>query len=127
MTTVGTGSSGIGGGDGGERRVLPGRGDERRGRGAGADREDRRVEDGRVEAETVRGREAARTTGARARVRGRAGAVLDFVKISDGRGSVGAGPHVSGCKRFLWRISPRMRHRNIRFCGARAKRCATEF
>ena len=74
MTTVGTGSAGIGGGDGGERGVLPGRGDERRGRGAGADREDGRVEDGRVEdgrveAETARGREGRRRRGRRRRGR----------------------------------------------------------
>ena len=73
MTTVGTGSSGIGGGDVGERRVLPGRGDERRGRGAGADHEDGRVEDERVEAETGEGDGGAewwRGCGGR-RVRGR--------------------------------------------------------
>ena len=64
MTTVGTGSAGIGGGDDGERGVLPGRGDERRGRGAGADRED-----GRVEAETARGREGRRRRGRRRRGR----------------------------------------------------------
>ena len=64
MTTVGTGSAGIGGGDGGERGVLPGRGDERRGRGAGADRED-----GRVEAEMARGREGRRRRGRRRRGR----------------------------------------------------------
>ena len=52
--TVGTGSAGNGGGGGGISPVCfpAGRGNERRGRGAGADRED-----GHVEAETVRGRE----------------------------------------------------------------------